>query len=75
LVDEFAQFERRSEILADFTTRELVTELSDRLERRGGIISKPKTYKCVYCGRKYDTAARVCQHISCGELSTDLFSL
>jgi 5-methylcytosine-specific restriction endonuclease McrA len=60
LVDEFAQFERRSEILADFTTRELVTELSDRLERRGNVVSK-KTYKCVYCGKKYDTAAKVCR--------------
>ena len=60
LVDEFTQFERRSEILADFTTRELVTELSDRLERRGQTISK-KSFKCVYCGKKYDTAAKVCR--------------
>ncbi|KAJ3514552.1 hypothetical protein NMY22_g14695 [Coprinellus aureogranulatus] len=55
LVDEFTKFERRSDILSDFTTRELVDELSDRLERRGQKPTKPKTYKCVYCGRAYPT--------------------
>lgn len=59
LVDEFANFERRSDVLADFSTRELVSELSERLERRGNIISKKKTYQCPYCGKKYPTAAAV----------------
>ncbi|KAJ2935508.1 hypothetical protein H1R20_g1584, partial [Candolleomyces eurysporus] len=45
----------RREVLAEFSTRDLIDELSDRLERRGNIISKRKTYKCPYCGRTYDT--------------------
>ncbi|RXW17239.1 hypothetical protein EST38_g8613 [Candolleomyces aberdarensis] len=45
----------RREVLAEFSTRDLIDELSDRLERRGNIISKKKTYKCPYCGRTYDT--------------------
>ncbi|TEB33330.1 hypothetical protein FA13DRAFT_1568465, partial [Coprinellus micaceus] len=56
LVNELAQFERRSEVLSDFSTRELVDELSDRLERRGNLPSKlKKTYGCVICGKKYPT--------------------
>ncbi|KAJ2930859.1 hypothetical protein H1R20_g6224, partial [Candolleomyces eurysporus] len=46
----------RREVLADFSTRDLIDELSDRLERRGNLISKKKTYKCPYCGTKYSTA-------------------
>ncbi|KAJ2928347.1 hypothetical protein H1R20_g8767, partial [Candolleomyces eurysporus] len=48
----------RREVLAEFSTRDLIDELSDRLERRGNIISKKKTYKCPYCGTKYDTAEK-----------------
>ena len=44
------------------TTRELIDELTDRLERRGNTGSKikeaikpKKKYGCPYCGAKYDT--------------------
>ena len=51
----------RREVLAEFSTRDLIDELSDRLERRGNIISKKKkkTYKCSYCGTDYDTFDKV----------------
>ena len=45
----------RREVLAEFSTRDLIDELSDRLERRGNIISKKKTYGCPYCGKQYAT--------------------
>ena len=78
LVDELAQLERRSEILADFTTRELANELSDRLERRGNIPSKlKKTYGCVICGKKYPTPEEARQTIqpSSSEVGTPERSL
>lgn len=34
------------------------------MERRGGKQSKPKTYKCVYCGRAYSTPEKVCSKYS-----------
>ncbi|KAJ2930862.1 hypothetical protein H1R20_g6221, partial [Candolleomyces eurysporus] len=43
----------RREVLSEISTRDLVDELRDRLERRGGKPSKPKTYGCPYCGKKY----------------------
>ncbi|KAJ2918790.1 hypothetical protein MD484_g1577, partial [Candolleomyces efflorescens] len=48
----------RREVLADFTSRDLIEELSDRLERRGNSNSsskKKKTFGCPYCGKQYDT--------------------
>jgi hypothetical protein len=66
-VNELAQFERRSEVLSDFSTRELVDELSDRLERRGSLPSKlKKTYGCVICGKKYPTPEAVRTKIHLG---------
>ena len=47
-----AVLERR-EILSEISTRELIDELSDRLESRG--LTKKKTYGCPYCGRQYPT--------------------
>jgi hypothetical protein len=47
-----AVLERR-EVLAEISTRDLVDELSGRLERRG--ILKKKTYGCPYCGKQYPT--------------------
>ncbi|KAJ3519118.1 hypothetical protein NMY22_g13344 [Coprinellus aureogranulatus] len=51
----------RREFLEELSTRELIDELADRLERRGNTISKAKElvkgkkYGCPYCGAKYDT--------------------
>ena len=46
----------RREVLAEFSTRDLIDELSDRLERRGNSNSKKKkTYGCPYCGKQYAT--------------------
>lgn len=45
----------RREVLAEFSTRDLIDELTDRLERRGNGGSKPKTYGCPYCGKQYKT--------------------
>lgn len=58
-IDYVADILERREVLSEISTRDLVDELQDRLERRGGGLSKPKTYKCPYCGTKYNTAAAV----------------
>ncbi|KAF6757010.1 hypothetical protein DFP72DRAFT_1066384 [Ephemerocybe angulata] len=45
----------RSEImeeLAEISTRDLIDEVSSRLEARGGF-QLPKRYECSKCGRKY----------------------
>ncbi|KAF6744394.1 hypothetical protein DFP72DRAFT_83008 [Ephemerocybe angulata] len=64
LVDEFATrnleafdyaLERR-EILDDLSTRDLIDELSDRLERRAGE-KLQKGFKCPYCGKNYKNEA------------------
>ncbi|KAJ2928329.1 hypothetical protein H1R20_g8748, partial [Candolleomyces eurysporus] len=49
------QILERREVLSEFSARDLVDELSDRLERRGNNNSKNKGYTCPYCGKKYDT--------------------
>ena len=46
----------RREVLSELSTRDLIDELSDRLERRANDKSKErKTYQCPYCGRTYPT--------------------
>ena len=57
-LDFVSEVLERREVLAEFSTRDLVDELRDRLERRGGIISKP-SFKCPYCGTKYPTEKQV----------------
>ncbi|KAJ2928184.1 hypothetical protein H1R20_g8900, partial [Candolleomyces eurysporus] len=54
-LDFVSEVLERREVLSEFSTRDLVDELRDRLERRGNIISKP-SFKCPYCGTKYSTA-------------------
>ncbi|KAF6751980.1 hypothetical protein DFP72DRAFT_1171833 [Ephemerocybe angulata] len=62
LVDELSTREiqgllRRSEImeeLAEISTRDLIHELSSRLEARGGNSSKPKKYYCWSCNVAYE---------------------
>ncbi|KAF5329879.1 hypothetical protein D9611_013419 [Ephemerocybe angulata] len=64
LVDELSTREiqsllRRSEImeeLAEISTRNLIYELSSRLEARGGGASKP-VFHCFHCHKKFPTAA------------------
>jgi protein-arginine kinase activator protein McsA len=63
---DFEILERR-EVLSDFTSRDLIEELSDRLERRGNSNSskKKKTYGCPYCGKQYDTFDKVSSSLAC----------
>ncbi|RXW17241.1 hypothetical protein EST38_g8611 [Candolleomyces aberdarensis] len=49
------QILERREVLSEFSTRDLIDELTDRLERRGNGGSKEKTYGCPYCGKQYKT--------------------
>ncbi|KAF5334452.1 hypothetical protein D9611_014479 [Ephemerocybe angulata] len=71
LVDELSvrNLLRRSEImddLAEISTRDLITELSSRLEARGGGGSKP-VYNCWLCNKEFsnkDDARNHCKTIN-----------
>ncbi|KAF6750592.1 hypothetical protein DFP72DRAFT_851669 [Ephemerocybe angulata] len=47
--DAYTEALERREIMTDISTRELIQELSERLERREG----EKQKKCKYCGRTF----------------------
>ncbi|KAF5335285.1 hypothetical protein D9611_011742 [Ephemerocybe angulata] len=47
-VDDLSVRETSADVLADISTRDLISELSDRLERRGG-----ELLKCPHCPRQF----------------------
>lgn len=65
ILDSIAQVDalERREILSDFTTRELLDELNERLERRGPGKTTPKKggggTRCFNCGRPLTPGVRV----------------
>ncbi|KAF5324014.1 hypothetical protein D9611_008444 [Ephemerocybe angulata] len=48
--DAYTEALERREIMTDISTRELIQELSERLERRA---DEKKQKKCKYCGRTF----------------------
>jgi hypothetical protein len=62
----------RREVLAEFSIRDLIDELTDRLEHRGNGESKPKTFGCPYCGRQYKTFDDACSILELVHLSDNV---
>ncbi|KAF5331258.1 hypothetical protein D9611_013123 [Ephemerocybe angulata] len=60
-VDDISVRETSTDVLADISTRDLISELSERLERRGG--TPHVLMKCPHCPRQFVVRTNYNEHI------------